>query len=423
MDAVPLRLHLAPWVVPVCGPILADAGVALAGAKIVAVATRQRLQQLYPQAEVVAHPASALTPALVNGHIHLELSHLDQLAKTPPTERFTEWISRLLLLRDTLGATGPAAHQAAQQVAGQQYRSGVSVLADIGNTAIGRTLAASFPGLLFPFKEYLGLAECTLEKNLQRLQQEPEEVLCSGHAPYSTHARLLQQLKARAAALGQVFPIHTAEPAAEREMLRQGRGELVDFVRQRGFWDGSFVPLTTGQGGSIHYLRALGLLDSQTLCVHAVHVAPEEMRLMAGEGVKVCLCPGSNQYLRTGMAPVPQFLEHGLLPALGTDSLASNPELSLWREMQILAHQHPGIGHEAIFAMATRNGAEALGLGSRLGTLEPGKAADLLVVPLPSAVRTAAQVYEHLVCFGSAMTPTRIQIEEEERAGWRASAW
>jgi len=272
---------------------------------------------------------------------------------------------------------------------------------------IGRNIEASFPGMLFPFKEYLGLAEFTLEKNLSRLRQEPVETLCSGHAPYSTHGRLLQQLKVRATALGQVFPIHTAEPSAEAEMLGQGRGELVDFVRQRGFWDGSFV--ARGQSGSIHYLRDLQLLDARTLCIHAIHVSSEEIQILAGEGVKICLCPGSNRFLGTGKAPVRQYLENGILPALGTDSLASNPELSLWREMQILAEEHEGIDATAIFAMATRGGAEALGLGDRLGTLEPGKDADLLAVPVPGHVGTASQIYNYLVTTGSALQPVRLE--------------
>jgi cytosine/adenosine deaminase-related metal-dependent hydrolase len=404
-----IRLHTAPWVVPVCGPVIIDGGVVLGDGKIIAVDTRQRLQQHYPHAEVIAHPSSALTPALVNGHIHLELSHLAELAAVPFTGSFTNWISRLLQLRDRLGAVGEQVAQVAQQVAKQLYDSGVSVLADIGNTPIGHTLAASFPGMLFPFKEYLGLAEFTLAKNSLRLQQESDTVRCSGHAPYSTHPRLLQQLKSRAASLGHVFPIHTAEPAAEREMIAHGRGELVDFVRERGFWDGSFVPLHSEKSGSIHYLHQLKLLDPRTLCIHAVHVNAEEIRIVAGEGAKVCLCPGSNQYLHIGKAPVQRYLENGILPALGTDSLASNPELSLWREMQILAKEHPEVDPATIFAMATQGGAEALGEGNRFGTLEFGKNADLLAIAMPSPTMTAAQVYNHLVTFGSAMAPLRIQ--------------
>lgn len=401
-----IRLHTAPWVVPVCRSIIPNGGVALRGDKIIAVDDQQDLLRQYPRAEVFIHHSSALTPALINAHHHLELSHLGKLSTVTHKGSFTSWICQLLALRDTLGATGELAEQAALQAANDQYHSGVSALADIGNTSISRNLAATFPGTLFPFKEYLGLATFTLEKNLLRLQQEPDAALCSGHAPYSTHPRLLQALKARANALDHIFPIHTAEPEAEGQMIREGRGEMVDFVRQRGFWDDSFVP--SNKSGSVTYLHDLGLLDEKTLCIHGIHVSSEEIRILAGQGCNVCLCPGSNHFLGTGKAPVQQYLENGILPALGTDSLASNPELSIWREMQILAQQHPYIDASDLFSMATIGGAQALGLDGRLGTLETGKDVDILAVPVPADLTRASQVYTHLVSTGSSIAPVRI---------------
>ena len=403
-----LCMHTAPWVVPVSRPPIAGGGVAVAAGRIVAVDEAEALSQRFPGIPVEDHPDCALTPALVNAHTHLELSHLAGLTGEPYPGSFTAWISRLLEWRDRLGATGEAAETAAGRVLAEQYAAGVSVIADIGNTAIGLHLATTFAGTLLPFREYLGLAAFTLDKNSLRLTREADTTLCTGHAPYSTHPRLLQQLKARASRLGHPFPLHTAEPAAEQEMLGQGRGEMVEFVRARGLWDGSFQPSASGDGGSIRYLDGLGLLDERTLCVHAIHVDTDEIRLLADRGAKVCVCPGSNRFLRTGRAPVQAFLDAGILPALGTDSLASNPHLCLWREMQMLSEDHPAIDPAAIFAMATRGGAEALGLGERFGTLEPGRQADLLAVPLPPTAATAAAVHAHLVTGGDAVAPVRI---------------
>lgn len=401
-------MHTAPWVVPVSRSPIANGGVVAADGRIVAVDEAEALAQRFPGIPVEDHPGCALTPALVNAHTHLELSHLAGLTGEPYPGSFTRWISRLLEWRDRLGATGEAAETAADQAMAAQYASGVSVIADIGNTAIGRNLATAFAGVLLPFREYLGLAAFTLEKNRRRLAEERDTTLCTGHAPYSTHPRLLQQLKARAARLGHPFPIHVAEPAAEQEMLGRGTGELVDFVRARGFWDGSFQATANGDGGSIRYLDGLGLLDERTLCVHSIHVDADEIRLLADQGAKVCVCPGSNRFLRTGRAPVQAFLDAGILPALGTDSLASNPTLSVWREMQMLCEDHPETDPAAIFAMATRGGAEALGIGERFGTLEPGRQANLLAVPLPPTAATAAAVHAHLVTTGDAVAPVRI---------------
>ena len=79
-----------------------------------------------------------------------------------------------------------------------------------------------------------------------------------------------------------------AEPASEGEMLAGGRGEMVEFVRNRGFWDGSFQP--PGHAGSIRYLHQLGAIDERTLCVHAVHLEGEEIRILAGRITSYNVC-------------------------------------------------------------------------------------------------------------------------------------
>jgi cytosine/adenosine deaminase-related metal-dependent hydrolase len=155
----------------------------------------------------------------------------------------------------------------------------------------------------------------------------------------------------------------------------------------------------------VQYLHQLGILDEKTLCVHCIHVSDNEIELLAQTGSWVCLCPGSNRYLGVGKAPVAKYLQSGILPALGTDSLASNPEISIWREMQLLAEDHCAVEHAVILAMATVAGAAALNLDVETGTLEPGKRADFLAVPLPNTVQNAAEVYAYLVTTGSSIQP------------------
>jgi aminodeoxyfutalosine deaminase len=330
----------------------------------------------------------------------LELSYLCQLSQQPSPSSFTSWLARLLEERSKAAADEATIKAAARHVLAEQQAHGVAAIGDISNTGLPSSLAESFSGRLLCFKEYLGLREDRAEAALRSLQEEAEAQPCTGHALYSTHPTLLRSLKARAKRLGHVFPIHTAESPAEMELLRTGGGEMRTFLEEQGAWDGSFQPLGA-QGGAVTYLHQHGLLDSKTLCVHCVHLTNEEIALLAAAKAKVCLCPGSNAYLGAGTAPAGRLLRQGILPALGTDSLTSNPELSLWREMRLLAEAHPSVDPADILRMATLGGAAALGLQQQLGSLEEGKNAEVLCAALPASVMSAAAVQEYLAHCGS----------------------
>jgi cytosine/adenosine deaminase-related metal-dependent hydrolase len=155
--------------------------------------------------------------------------------------------------------------------------------------------------------------------------------------------------------------------------------------------------------GSVHYLESLGVLNDKTICVHVVHVDHEEIEILASRKAKICLCPGSNRFLGSGKAPVTEFLAHGILPALGTDSRASNVLLSIWREMRLLREDHPELSPETVFSMATRGGAEAWGIDSELGTLEPGKHARILKVYCQSNINSSEDILEYMTTAGESV--------------------
>ncbi len=356
----------------------------------------EAMQARFPGAAVQTHPDTLLLPGLINAHIHLELSHLAFLAQRqqrPAT--FTGWIEEMLCERERLGATGSQVTAAALEVLNLQHRHGVVALADIGNTDTCLEIQAGFPGIVQSYLELLGLSRAAAERSLDVLAGQDDSRMCTAHAPYSTHRQLIVALKERARRLGHRFPIHVAEPAVEEELVCHGSGEIADFLRRRGFWDGSFQSAGIDNAGSVQYLNQLGVLDADTLCVHCVHVRKEAIQIMARQQVKICLCPGSNRFLGVGKAPVADFLAAGLLPALGTDSLSSNPEVSLWREMHILRQDHPVISDRSIVAMATLGGARALGLEQDYGTLEPGRRAAVLAIAARD-VHHGDQVYPFL---------------------------
>lgn len=405
MQNLSVVIHRAPWLLSMAGPVLADGAVALQGESIVAVGSFSDLAKDFPGARIVDHPENVLMPGLINAHIHLELSHLDHLGKMAPPESFTGWIAEMLAEREALGFVGSSVEAAALKVLQRQYESGVIALADIGNTGIAQKLGPDFPGILFAFLEYLGLTKASLVPALKKLEKTEAQIACTAHAPYSTHPELIKALKRRADTLGFIFPIHVAEPGSEQTMLNEGRGELVDFLRQRGFYEDAFQVAGIDNQGSVQYLHKLGVLNSRTLCVHAIHVSTSEIGLLKESGAHVCLCPGSNRFLQVGKAPVSDYLHQGLLPALGTDSAASNPEVSIWREMQLLVEDHPDVAPHDILRIATVGGASALGIEAEYGTLERGKKSKLLSVPVAKEARTADDVCAALIHTGSANQP------------------
>ena len=391
-------LHHAPWIASIAQPVSKDGAVAVKKGRIIDVGSFSNLQDKYPQAQTIFHPRCVLLPPLVNAHIHLELSHIRLAEKYKPIDGFTGWIENLLAAREEVGAIGELAEAAAQETLRQQTEQGVIAIGDIGNTDIGEKVSDMFAGILMHFHEVLGRSQKSRKSILAKISAADNAKRFTAHAPYSTHPELIQALKKRACTLGHPFPIHTAEPPSENELLTSGSGELYKFLKQRGFIDDSYDPPSGIDNlGSVQYLHSLGVLDKNTICVHSIHVHDEEVRLLAHTGSRVCLCPGSNRYLGVGTAPVKKYLDHDILPALGTDSRASNPELSIWREMRILSREQQNILPDDILAMATLGGAQALGIDKDFGTLSAGKKGRFLAVKVPEHIRSADDILTFLV--------------------------
>ncbi|MEA3546815.1 MAG: amidohydrolase family protein, partial [Thermodesulfobacteriota bacterium] len=325
-----------------------------------------------------------------------ELAHLAELGQRKTPKNFAEWIKSLLALREEKSGHGDFSK--AQALLDSLYRSGVGLAVDVGNLPESRGISAGSLVQISFFWEMLGLSRHAAEQNLQQLvhlERENEDVACTAHAPYSTAANLLQDLKKRAGEKKQLFPIHAAESADELEFLQNGSGPLRDFVEEKGVWDGSFTPPGCP---SIEYLDRLGVLDYLTLCVHCVHLSDKEIELLYLRQAKVCLCPGSNRYMGVGKAPLEKILAHNILPALGTDSPGSNPCCSIWQEMRVLCQDHPGIDPAMVFTMATRGGAQALGK-AEYGALHSGKAARFLAVKYD--IGKEREIFDFLTRIGS----------------------
>lgn len=408
-------LYRAPYVVPVASPLIVDGGVLVCGGRIVAVDRFSRLQR--EAARVVELDDRIITPALINCHTHLELSHLAALGHEErfflPAGGITAWI-RALLAQRAEAVPDDTIIRAGQRALDDQRLRGVALVADIGNQEASLAIGGAGRTETLFFHEVLGLTDRAAQTVLAAL---PPNSLCTVHAPYSCHPRLIQAVKERARQAGRLFPVHVAESADEVEFLQSGTGPFRDFLAERLRLAGA---LSAGQAlaelvaipacGAVEYLHALGVLDAQTICVHAVHISAHEADLLAQTKARVCLCPGSNRRLGVGKVKIERLTQRQILPGLGTDSLASNDGLDLWQEMMLLQEDHPGLDPGLIFSMATLGGAETLQVSHRLGALVPGREAKLLAIAFAGAT---ADVYPHLVNAGTASTVEWLEADHE----------
>lgn len=184
------------------------------------------------------------------------------------------------------------------------------------------------------------------------------------HSPYTCSQKTLQAAKAAARSQGVIFQIHAAETARERNLI-EGNGHL----------------------SPIQYLDRIGVLDEQTLLVHSVWVDDEDINIIANSGAAVSHNPESNMKLASGIAPVPKILSAGIPVGLGTDGCASNNDLDMFQEMDTAAKLHKAhtldptvMDVRSVLKMATIEAARAIGLNHRIGSLEIGKQADLIII-------------------------------------------
>jgi cytosine/adenosine deaminase-related metal-dependent hydrolase len=286
-----------------------------------------------------------------------------------------DWIRRLIAAREKLSADQQ--EQAHTEALASIRAFGTGIIGDI-NSSAGLFMADNQGTVLTrTFVEVLGMGIDSLRQALNRLSEADQQLMASGreelslapHAPYTTSASLFREVKAWGKARAKIVSTHVAESEEEIIFLRTGKGPLRDLLEERGMVPGQWQ--APGCGG-VAYLEQLGFLDNLSLCVHVVQVSQEEIDLLKRSGAGVCLCPRSNLFLGNGLPPVAEFLKEEIPCGLGTDSLASNEDLNLFKEMAVLV-DYCGVSPETALAMGTLHGARSLGMAGLYGSLEKGK--------------------------------------------------
>jgi 5-methylthioadenosine/S-adenosylhomocysteine deaminase len=202
------------------------------------------------------------------------------------------------------------------------------------------------------------------------------------HSPYTCSPDMLQSIKNAARNAGVLYLIHLLEQREEAEIIEKRYGK-----------------------NPVAHLLDLGVLDEQTIAVHCNWLTTEDMSIFADLGVKVSHNPESSMKLAAGVAPIPEMLKRGITCGLGTDGAASNNDLDMFREMDTAAKIHkvmslnPTVMNaETVLKMATINGARVLGQASRIGSIEIGKDADIILLDMNKPHLTPLyNYYSHLV--------------------------
>ena len=383
-------VYAAKHLLPVSSPPVQNGAVAVRDGRIVALGRRKDVVRAHPGAEVRDLGDAVIIPGLVNTHTHVELSWMN--GEPPAGGTYTSWLRDLVARRPLVDET--AAKDAAAKAVDAIVARGTVAIGDVANGTWAASMLAQSDLYGIAFHEVFGFktadAESILDAAATRLEtidRTPEMNAARGrlaailtpHAAHTTSGPLLKALGGRATAAGETLAIHVAESAEETQLLRDGSGSFREFLVERDAWeDGWKAPGLT----PVEYLDRLGVLSPRTLAVHCVYLDHQDLSRLQTRGVTVVTCPRSNQRLGVGKAPVTKLLASGIPIALGTDSLATSPDIDVFNEVAVLRQEHPELSPAAALRIATLNGAVALGVAKELGTIEVGKLAALAVVAL-----------------------------------------
>ena len=385
--------HRAKWVVAEPGVVSENGFVKVEGGKIVEVGTGRIPKGQKP----FDYGAGAIMPGIVNAHAHLELCPLKNLVSWE--NGYRDWLVRLLEERMKLDrATVQKSEKKALQ---EMALAGVAAAGSVSTTAFDRELLQDSGLSGVWFREYIGNLNGADASQIDSLIADIEEGRNFGrsvvhsmaiHAAHTTAPELVSKVFAAARRKNLLVSMHVAESEDEVEFVTTGKGPWADFLAFRGIrfshWE---IPAKS----PVIYLEKLGVLGPNMLAVHLLHIDKKDAELLAKRGVKTCLCPRSNQNLHRRIPKLDLMLEYGLVPCLGTDSLASCDSLDVFDEMAFLTRKCPSVSPADIFAMGTANGAAALGLHDRLGSLAPGKRAAMVYAPVDAS--SAENVLENIV--------------------------
>ncbi len=374
--AVDIRIN-ARWVIPIepAGVILENHAIILQGSRILALLPQDQADRDYRARETIDLPDHVVMPGLINMHGHAAMSLFRGMADDLPLMTWLNdhiWPAEHQFIGEQFIADGT------QLAMAEMLRTGTTTFSDmyffpelVAQAAhdVGMRAQVCFPLIDFPTAWGSGPEEY-LRKGADLIEawKEDEYIMpaIGPHAPYTVSDGPLADALALSQATGARIQIHLHETAFE----------VTDAVEK-------FGQRPTGR------IEEKGLLGPHTQCVHMTQIDDSDIQRLTISGAHVIHCPESNLKLASGFCPVQKLIDHGINVAIGTDGAASNNDLDLFGELRSAAMVAKAVAgdaaavsaHQAL-AMATINGARALGREHDLGSLVPGKLADIIAIDL-----------------------------------------
>ena len=362
--------------------IVEDGAVVIKGDTILEVGSRAELEGKYQAAQTIDARGTLVLPGFVNGHTHVPMTLFRGLHDDVTLD---EWLHKYIFPAEAKNVDEEFVRWGTRLAAAEQIRSGITTFADMyyfEDVIAEETKAAGMRGVLgetfidFPAPDNKSEAEMLAytEKFLKRWQGDPLiQAAPAPHSIYTCSRKTLQDSAALARKYQAPILIHVAEMKKEWE----------DSEKQNGM-------------SPVGYLNSIGVLGPDVVAAHCIYVDETDRELLAQKQVGCVHNPSSNMMLASGVSPVPEMRAAGVAVGLGTDGPAgSNNDLDLVEEMDLAAKlakitkmSPTALNAKAVVEMATIDGAKALHMDKEIGSLEPGKKADLILISLdePNAV-------------------------------------
>lgn len=332
----------------------------------------------------------ALVPPLVNAHTHLEFSALP--CPLQPTAPFTDWIREVIRYRSTI--TDPA-------LVARNLRRGIEECRAAGVAAVGEIATSDVlpacdghgPAIV-SFRECLALSAEQIELQLQQVTRHLAAAAHAGiapgispHAPYSVHPELFHALIELARQRQVPVAMHLAETLDELQLLQHGTGRFQELLAGRNLWNPRLFP---GGRSVLEFLSGLATLP-QALVIHGNYLNLSELEFIAThQQLTVVYCPRTHASFGHQPHPWRQLRDAGARVALGTDSRASNPDLSIWKELQLVARSAPELAIQQLLPMITTTPAAALHLDPQRYTISAGQEFAGVLLQCSNAVSASA---------------------------------